>query len=54
MATGATPTLVFTSGGPGGACVPTAGDNVFFDANSGQGSIAVNIDVENAYCRSMT
>ncbi|HOY20102.1 MAG TPA: hypothetical protein PLC89_22500, partial [Haliscomenobacter sp.] len=43
----------FTSGGPGGACVPTAGDNVFFDANSGN-SIAVNIDVENAYCRSMT
>ena len=43
-----------TSGGPGGACVPTAGDDVIFDANSftapGQ---SVNINVENAYCRSM-
>lgn len=43
----------FTSGGAGGACVPTAGDNVFFDANSGN-SITVTIDVENAYCRNMT
>jgi gliding motility-associated-like protein len=43
----------FTTGGPGGACVPTAGDNVFFDANSGN-SITVTVDVENAYCRNMT
>lgn len=45
----------FTSGGPGGACVPGGGDNVFFDANSfpTPGAI-VTIDVENAYCRSMT
>lgn len=42
-----------TSGGAGGTCVPTAGDNVFFDANSGN-SISVNMDLENAYCRSMT
>ena len=42
----------FTSGGVGGACVPTAGDNVFFDANSGN-AVTVNIDIENAYCRNM-
>lgn len=42
----------FSSGGAGGACVPTAGDNVFFDANSGSG-FTVNIDIENAYCRNM-
>jgi len=42
-----------TSGGPGGSCIPTAGDNVFFDANSGN-SITVTIDVDNAYCRNMT
>ncbi|NRB63164.1 MAG: gliding motility-associated C-terminal domain-containing protein, partial [Saprospiraceae bacterium] len=44
----------FTSGGAGGACVPTAGDDVVFDANSfrilGQ---VVMINVENAYCRGM-
>lgn len=44
----------FTSGGVGGACIPTAGDDVVFDANSftaaGQ---SVMINVENAYCRSM-
>ncbi len=42
------------SGGPGGACVPTAGDDVFFDANSfdAPGQV-VSINVENAYCRSM-
>lgn len=43
----------FTSGGTGGACVPTAGDNVFFDANSGN-AVTVTIDIENAYCRSMS
>lgn len=43
----------FSSGGAGGACIPTAGDNVFFDANSGN-SFTVNIDIENAYCRSMS
>lgn len=42
-----------SSGGTGGACVPTAGDNVFFDANSGN-SITVTINVEKAFCRSMT
>lgn len=30
-----------TSGGPGGASVPTASDNVFFDANSGGGTITL-------------
>lgn len=43
-----------TSGGPGGACVPTAGDDVFFDENSFPVANAkVNLDVDNAYCRSM-
>ncbi len=43
-----------TSGGPGGACVPTANDDVLFDANSFPGPGAmVLINVDNAYCRSM-
>lgn len=43
-----------TSGGAGGACVPTAGDDVFFDQNafSFPGAV-VMINVDNAYCRSM-
>ena len=42
------------SGGPGGACVPTAGDDVIFDANSFStpGGIVV-ADRDNLYCRSM-
>jgi hypothetical protein len=42
------------SGGPGGACVPTAGDDVIFDANSFRtpGGIVV-ADRDNLYCRSM-
>jgi len=43
----------FSSGGAGGACVPTAGDNVFFDTNSGN-AFTVTIDLENAYCRDMS
>jgi gliding motility-associated-like protein len=45
----------FSSGGPGGACVPTGGDDVFFDGNSfpTAGAI-VMLNTENAYCRSMT
>lgn len=44
----------FTSGGAGGACVPTAGDDVFFDANSFTATDqTVSINIENAYCRSM-
>ncbi|MCB9080849.1 MAG: gliding motility-associated C-terminal domain-containing protein [Lewinellaceae bacterium] len=44
-----------TSGGPGGACVPTAGDDVFFDASSfPTANRAVTLDLDNAYCRSMT
>lgn len=42
------------SGGSPGSCVPTAGDDVFFDANSfpaSGGTVLINID--NAYCRSM-
>lgn len=31
-----------TSGGSGGASVPTSSDNVFFDANSGSGTITVS------------
>ena len=31
-----------TSGGSGGASVPTSADNVFFDANSGTGTVTVN------------
>ena len=43
-----------SSGGPGGACVPTANDDVVFDANSFPGPGAmVMINVDNAYCRSM-
>lgn len=41
-----------TSGGPGGACIPSGTDNVFFDANSFSGpGQTVTIDVANAYCR---
>ncbi|PHN05602.1 gliding motility-associated C-terminal domain-containing protein [Flavilitoribacter nigricans] len=44
----------FTSGGAGGACVPTGADNVFFDANSfGAAGEVVTINVENALCRNM-
>lgn len=45
----------FTSGGPGGACVPTGADNVFFDGNSFTGpDNIVTINVENALCRNMS
>lgn len=43
------------SGGIGGACVPTAADDVFFDAASftlPEGVVV--IDVDNLYCRSMS
>ncbi|MEO0727214.1 MAG: gliding motility-associated C-terminal domain-containing protein [Bacteroidota bacterium] len=44
----------FTSGGPSSGCIPSQIDDVFFDANSfNGGGQTVNIDVENAYCRSM-
>ncbi|NML41670.1 hypothetical protein HHL17_31080, partial [Chitinophaga sp. G-6-1-13] len=43
-----------SSGGPAGACVPTALDNVFFDANSfTNGSSTVSVATGNAYCRNM-
>ena len=45
------------SGGTGGECIPTAYDNVFFDANSGfvSGSMnIVNVDQEIIYCHDMT
>ena len=44
----------FTSGGPSSGCIPSQIDDVFFDANSfNAAGQSVNIDVENAYCRSM-
>ncbi len=44
-----------TSGGTGGACIPTPYDNVFFDANSGftAGSKTVTVNNGNAYCRNL-
>lgn len=42
-----------TSGGAGGACVPTVSDNVFFDANSFPDADTVNIVSGNAYCHNM-
>lgn len=44
----------FTSGGAGGACVPTAVDNVWFDEHSfSTPKATVTIDIENAYSRNM-
>lgn len=40
-----------TSGGAGGASVPTSADNVFFDANSGSGT--VTISTVNANCNNL-
>lgn len=44
-----------TSGGTGGACIPTPYDNVFFDAGSGftAGSKTVTVNNGNAYCRNL-
>tara|TARA_R110000868_G_scaffold822_2_gene6104 strand:- start:5660 stop:15532 length:9873 start_codon:yes stop_codon:yes gene_type:complete len=43
-----------TSGGTGGACVPTVSNDVFFNVNSfTAGSSAVTISQGNAYCRNM-
>ncbi|MBC8147028.1 MAG: hypothetical protein H8E98_03450, partial [Bacteroidetes bacterium] len=45
----------YSSGGPGGACVPTPSDNVFFDVNSFSATAQiVDINVGNATCRNMT
>lgn len=44
-----------TSGGTPSGCVPTAADDVFFDANSFNGAgQAVSINIANAVCHSMT
>jgi gliding motility-associated-like protein len=44
----------FSSGGPSSGCLPSALDDVFFDANSFTGpGQSTTINVENAYCRSM-
>ena len=44
----------FTSGGAGGACLPTAIDNVYFDANSFTApNQTVTINVINAVCNDM-
>jgi gliding motility-associated-like protein len=43
-----------SSGGAGGACIPTASDDVFFDANSFiQQYDSVTVHVSNAACRNM-
>lgn len=39
-----------TSGGAGGAAVPTSADSVYFDANSG----AVTVTLQGGYCRNLT
>ncbi len=41
-----------TSGGAGGASVPTSADNVFFDANSGASTVTVAVSV--AQCANLT
>ena len=42
-----------TSGGAGGSSVPTAADDVFFDANSGTGTITTSATALQAVCRSL-
>ena len=43
-----------SSGGPGGACVPSPSTNVYFDANSFSGpSQMVTVDLEIASCKNM-
>ena len=43
-----------SSGGQGGVCVPTAADDVFFDANSFPTPLGVvTLDIDNPYCKSM-
>jgi len=44
----------YTSGGIGGACIPTPFDNVFFDGNSfASSSQVVNVNVAKAFCHNM-
>lgn len=44
-----------SSGGAGGACIPTVYDNVYFDANSGfTASNTVTINNGNAYCHNLS
>lgn len=47
----------YTSGGAGGACIPTVYDDIYFDANSGFGTATaaktVTINNGNAYCRNI-
>ncbi|HTN06155.1 T9SS type A sorting domain-containing protein [Agriterribacter sp.] len=42
-----------TSNGPGGACVPTVSDDVFFDANSFTAGSSTVTTTGNAYCHNM-
>lgn len=44
-----------TSGGTGGACIPTVSDNVYFDAGSGFTAVSKTVTVNNgnAYCRNL-
>jgi gliding motility-associated-like protein len=44
----------YTSGGPGGACIPSPKDNVFFDYNSNSIDGVVEVDVKEAHCHNMT
>lgn len=45
-----------TSGGAGGASVPTSADDVFFDANSGSGVLncAGDVDIGTRSCRNLS
>ncbi|MCX6240421.1 MAG: hypothetical protein NTX43_01245 [Bacteroidetes bacterium] len=44
----------YTSGGPGGACVPSPFDNVFFNASSfSAASHVVTVNDENVFCKDM-
>jgi gliding motility-associated-like protein len=44
-----------TSGGVGGACLPTANDNVVFDANSfSAAGQTATINIEDAFCKNFT
>ena len=45
----------FTSGGAGGACVPSPNNNVFFDAGSGFTSSSKTVTIDGtSYCRNIT
>jgi hypothetical protein len=43
-----------TSGGSPGAAVPTASDNVYFDANSGSGNVYITISIATVSCANLS